>query len=111
MNGTWKAYEYIIDELSKEFIEIGKAKAKDFYNIETYEECFIGSDGRKAGQLVTKKDDIEIYRYKNIDDYKVWINGEEGKFFYESNLKRYMFSGGYRVYLNGDNAEVGVSIK
>lgn len=108
MNGTWKAYEYIIDELSKEFIEIDQAKTKDFYNIETYEEYFIGSDGRKAGQLVEKLDDIEVYRHKNIDDYKVWINGDEGKFFYESNLKRDMFSGDYGVYLNGDNAEVVV---
>lgn len=105
MNGAWKAYEYIIDELSKEFIEIHQAKTKDFYNIETYEECFIGSDGRRVKQFVRKMDNIEVYRHKNIDDYKVWINDDEGEFFYESNLKKDMFSG-YGIYLNGDNAEV-----
>lgn len=81
MNGTWETYEYIINEISKEFTEIGKAKTKDFYTIKTYNKCFIGSYRRKVKHIVDKMDDIEIYINKNIDGYKVWINGKEGNFF------------------------------
>ena len=106
MNGTFTAYNYIISKISKDFTEVGEAKTKDYYNIETYQEYFIGTDGRKAGQLVTEMDDIEVYRHKNEEDYKVTINDKEGKFFYDEQLDKERFNNDYMVYLNGDNAEV-----
>lgn len=106
MNGTWKAYSYIINEISNKFSEVGLPKNKDDYNIEVYENYFIGSDGRKVGQLVTEMDNIEIYRHKNEEDFNVTINNKQGQFFYNSQLNKEKFNNDYMVYLNGDNAEV-----
>lgn len=111
MNGTWMAYENIIGEISKDYIEVGETKTKDFYNIETYRGYFIGSDGRKVSQLIDKMEDIDVYVHKNINDYKIFINGKKGEFFYYDKLNKSKFNNDYAIYFAGDNAEVIVENK
>ncbi|MDY2882825.1 MAG: DHHW family protein [Romboutsia timonensis] len=106
MNGTWIAYENIVNKIKNDFEEIGEIKTKDFYNIDIYENYFIGTDGRKVGQIVSEMDDIEIYNHKNKEDYNVYIDGELSDFYWYDFLNEERFNNDYGVYLGGDHAEV-----
>lgn len=105
MNGTYLGYENLIKLISKEFPEVGQPKDKDFFTIETYDKVFVGSDGRKVGQLVKEQEDIQVYRSPEEEKFNVKINGEEAKFYYLEEINSHKYNNDYLVYINGDNAE------
>lgn len=108
MNGTHKAYNYIINNIKADFKEVLKAKSKDEFDIKTYKNYFIGTHGRKVGQLVNSAEDIDIYYSDDFKNYKVYNQDGESKLIYEEFLDKEKFNNDYGVYLGGDNAEVKI---
>ena len=108
MNGTFKTYQSLMDNISNTFKEVGKVKEKEDYNIQLYENCFIGTDGKKATEFVQEADNIEIYKEKNEEKnkFKININGKDGEFIYENLITSSGLDNDYGTYLNGDNGEV-----
>lgn len=108
MNGTFQAYDYIINNIKSDFEELSKAKSKDEFNIKTYENYFVGTDGRKVGQLVNSTEDIDVYYSKDFENYKVYNQDGEFKLLHEEFLDKEKFNNDYMVYLGGDNPEVKI---
>lgn len=105
MNGAYLGYEALINLISKEFPQVGEPKSKDSYNIETYNKVFVGSDGRKVGQLIKEQEDIQLYRYPDEDKFKVTIDGEAARLYYPELISEYKYDNDYNAYIRGDNAE------
>lgn len=105
MDGTYLGYKSIIELMSKEFTEIGLPKDEGYYNINTFEKHFVGSDGRKIGQAVDTLEDIKLYRFDDEINMKVTINGEEGKLYNTEYLSEDKYNNDYVTYLKGDNGE------
>lgn len=108
MNGTYKCYEYIINNLNNDFKEVENSKSKDEYEIITYENYFVGTDGRKVGQLVEKAEDIDVYYSEDFKYYNVY--NEDGKFnlLHDKYLDKEKLNNDYMVYLGGDNPEIKI---
>lgn len=108
MNGTYKAYEYIINGLNNYFKEVGSPKSKDEYDIKIYENYFVGTDGRKVGTLIEESEDIEVYYNDDFKNYNVY--NQDGKFdlLHEEFLDEEKFNNDYMVYLGGDNPEIKI---
>lgn len=108
MNGTYEAYKYIINNIFINYNEIGNAKDKDEFKIKSYKNYFVGTDGRKVGQLVKGAEDLDIYYSNDFDNYKVY--NQDGKFqlLHEEYLNKEKFNNDYMVYLGGDNPIVKI---
>ncbi len=106
MSGVYETYNYIINEISEKFPQIGEPNSKDKFDIETYKNSFVGSDARKVGQLVDYADDIEIYKNKEFKNYKVLNKRGETKLVHEELLKDNNPNNNYSTYLGGDNSEL-----
>lgn len=105
MNGVYLGYETLIKSMAKEFPQVGEPKSKDSYNIETYSKVFVGSNGRRVGQLIKDQEDIQLYRYPDEDKFKVTINGEAAHLYYPELIDEYKYNNDYDAYIRGDNAE------
>lgn len=105
MNGVYLGYETLIKSMAKEFPQVGEPKSKDSYNIETYNKVFVGSNGRRVGQLIKDQEDIQLYRYPDEDKFKVTINGEVAHLYYPELIDEYKYNNDYDAYIRGDNAE------
>ena len=106
MNGTYKAYEYIINSLRNDFKEVGSPKSKDEFEIKKYENYFVGTDGRKVGQLVKEAEDIELYYSDDFKNYNVYNQDGEFELLQDKFLDEEKFNNDYMVYLGGDNPEL-----
>lgn len=105
MEGTYLGYKSIIELMSEEFSEIGLPKDKSYYNINTFEERFVGSDGRKIGQAIDKLEDLKLYRFDDEVNIKVSVDNKEGALYYTEYLSFDKYNNDYVAYLKGDNAE------
>lgn len=108
MNGVFNVYKTIIQEINKDLPQIDKAKEKEDFKIQTFDNVFIGSYGRQVLQVVDKMDDIEIYKDENFDNYKVTNDLGEGKLFYEENISEDKLNNDYAIYLGGDRPKVKI---
>lgn len=103
MEGVYQGYINIIDKIREQFPEIRVAYDRNEFQIEEYEKCFIGSDGRKVVRLIEESDDIMIWTHELFNDILVEINNKESQFYHFSNLKEGIGNHSYGVYMNGDN--------
>lgn len=108
MNGTYKAYKYIIDNLNNQFEEIGSPKSKNEFEVKKYENYFIGTDGRKVGQLVKEAEDIEVYYSDDYKNYKVYNQDGQFELLQDEFLSEEKFNNDYGVYLGGDNPKLWI---
>lgn len=106
MSGTYNFYNYIINEMNKKFPEIGLPNSKDKFQVETYKNVFVGTDGRKVGKLINYADDIEIYKQKEFKNYKVLSRKGEIELIKQEILTDNNPNNDYSAYLGGDNPEV-----
>lgn len=106
MTGTYKAYNYIINNIEKKFEMVGRPKSKDEFDIEIYEKYFVGTDGRKVAQLVKDGENIEIYNNEDMINYKVRGRRTKDKLIHREYLSEEKLNNDYDVYLASDNPEV-----
>ncbi len=103
MNGTYVGYATIINEIRKKFPDVPSAINRDEFKIERFDNYFVGSDGRRVGQLVDYQEDIELWRHSAQDDLVITIDGEAGKLYSTGYLSDTKFNNDYGVYMGGDN--------
>ncbi len=103
MNGAYSSYKFIIENINKDIPQVQKPKEKSDFEIKTYEDVFIGSYGRQVLNVVEKMDDIQVYKDKNFNNYKVYNQNKEAKLFYEEQISKDKLDNDYGVYLGGDN--------
>lgn len=102
--GIYLAYKDVVEAINSKF-EIGKPLNEDMFNIETFENCYIGADGRKVGYLVKELDDITIYSPKDIN-YKAYDSGVEYNLIDKSQISKDRFNNDYLVFMGGDKSRV-----
>lgn len=103
MDGAYEVYNEIISNISKDFPQVQGPKDKSEYDIKTYKDVFIGSQGRKILSILDKKDNIQLYHDKNFVDYKAYNEYGESKLYYEEQIKGENLSTDYAVYLGGNH--------
>lgn len=108
MEGSYLGYKTIINEMNNDYEQIGYAQDKSNYNIETYNEIFLGSNGRKIGYITDTMEDIQVYNDKNIEEYKAYYNNEEYPLIYKEKLSNDKFNDDYSVYIGGSKSELVV---
>ena len=104
MNGVYEGYSQMIRQLQSKFPQIPSVIDKSEFNIETYPHCFVGSDGRKVGQLVNFQEDIEVWNHPDYENISVKINDKDSSFYHYNRLSEDFFNNDYTVYMGGDNA-------
>ncbi|WP_343288385.1 DHHW family protein [Turicibacter bilis] len=104
MNGAYTGYSYIINQLRTKFSQIPEVIDKGDFQIEKYKSCFVGSDGRKVGQLVDFKEDIEIWNHEAYSEMVIEINGKRSSFYHLDNIDERSFNNDYLVYMDGNNS-------
>ena len=102
--GIYLAYKDVVEAINSKF-EIGKPLNEDMFNIETFENCYIGADGRKVGYLVKELDDITVYSPKDIN-YKAYDSGVEYNLIDKSHISKDRFNNDYLVFMGGDKSRV-----
>ena len=108
MDGAYIVYNSIIDCINDEFIEIGEPMEKEDFQIENYKDVFMGSDGRKIGYLVSKLDDIQVYRNQKIMSLKSYLDNKNYSLIQEQQISEEKFNNDYLVYLGGDNSGIEI---
>ena len=71
MKGVYEGYSQMIRQLQTKFPEIPSIVDEDEFNVEKYPDCFVGSDGRKIGQLLNFKEEIEVWNHPSYEDINV----------------------------------------
>ena len=104
MNGVYEGYSQMIRQLQSKFPQIPSVIDKSEFNIEIYPHCFVGSDGRKVGQLVNFQEDIEVWNHPDYENISVKINDKDSSFYHYNRLSEDFFNNDYTVYMGGDNA-------
>lgn len=102
--GIYLAYKDVVEAINSKF-EIGKPLNEDMFNIETFENCYIGADGRKVGYLVKELDDITVYSPKDIN-YKAYDSEVEYNLIDKSQISKDRFNNDYLVFMGGDKSRV-----
>lgn len=103
MKGVYEGYSQMIRQLQTKFPEIPSIVDEGEFNVEKYPDCFVGSDGRKIGQLLNFKEEIEVWNHPDYEDISVEINGEESSFYHHQYISEDFFNNDYGVYMGGDN--------
>lgn len=103
MEGVYQGYINIIDKIREQFPEIPIAYDSNEFEIEEYERCFIGSDGRRVVRLVEESDNVMIWTHELFNEISVEIDNRESQFYHYSNLEGGVGKHCYGVYMNGDN--------
>lgn len=102
--GIYLAYKDVVEAINSKF-EIGKPLNEDMFYIETFENCYIGADGRKVGYLVKELDDITVYSPKDIN-YKAYDSEVEYNLIDKSQISKDRFNNDYLVFMGGDKSRV-----
>lgn len=124
--GLW-AFEKIAKELNLNYgFDIDKKLwNKENYNVQTYENCFLGSQGKRTGIYYAGLDDFDIITPKFETDFEFNIKSKNicrtGEFketlldldYFENCLKTqdYFNSFVYDTYINGDHGFVNIKNK
>ena len=106
MEGTYVGYQEIVKRLAQRFSSIGTPLSKSDFNITTFKQFFLGSEGRKVSQLVADQlEDIELWKSDAQREFTVTVNQQEGQLFEEDKLSTDILNNDYTVYMGGDNAK------
>lgn len=103
MKGVYEGYSQMIRQLQTKFPEIPSIVDEDEFNVEKYPDCFVGSDGRKIGQLLNFKEEIEVWNHPSYEDINVKINDKDSSFYHYNRLNEDFFNNDYTIYMGGDN--------
>lgn len=108
MAGAHHSYIRIIEYINKHIFSVGEPKRNDDdFNVVTYPNVFIGSEGRRATKsAVNVSDAIELYYPKeNLDmDMKLYNNKKEEEIFQLNHVSTEgeNYNNDYAVYMGGD---------
>lgn len=111
MNGAYIAYTDIINNIQNDFDEVGRVKEKSEFQIDKYSNYFVGTDGRKVGQIIKNGEDIEVFNIEDNEKYEVKMQDKNWKLFDYEQLEESKFNNDYSVYLGGDNPKITVENK
>lgn len=78
----------------------------DFFKVDTAATDFCGTSMRKSGFYLTKKDEINLFRYDGDTDYTVIADGKEIELYDFSKLDG---TDKYAVFLGGNHARVEIT--
>lgn len=106
MDGIYLIYNYVVNDINKNFFNIYPSKDRKDFKVDTYEGVFIGSDGRRSTELlVSEPDSIEIYNSKENFNAKAYLYGSNKsvKVFQNNQIKgQEAYNNDYAVYIGGD---------
>jgi hypothetical protein len=106
---AYYAYERIINEMSKDFPELGEPKGKDYFEWQENPAPFYGSEARKATEVNAEKPDtITVVQAKNeAESLTVCYGGSCDKSLYDLSVleAKDKYTNRYVTYMSGDVPE------